>query len=303
MVPVNSRASHPVYNSAKGTDVRAAQNRGPSRWVVALLAAPLAPAVALYPNAPQANADDDFGAPRITNVRLDGGTAYVTFIDNAVGEAGFTATVADRDHPDRNGLVVPEPDGPVPGTQRQTTRTLGVTPGIALCVSMTAWEESNLIYNGRTSPSSNTVCADPAQGQTNLAMDGVRGKDTQEWNTVATQTPAYTVAFRNTGTSDASGITIDVSTSGVAALGDQTVAPTGWDTMGFTCAPRPPAGGETSAMRCTGGRLAKGQDSSAAVIVKFTGPGFGTIHAQISGPTAEPDTSDNGGALSVQVVR
>jgi hypothetical protein len=285
--------------------MRAAQNRGPSRWVVALLAAPLAAAaVTLYPNAPHADADDDFGAPHITNVRLDGGTAYVTFVDNAVGEAGFTATVAERDHPDRTGLFVPLPDGAVPGTQRQTTRTLeGVTPGTALCVSMTAWQRSDLISNGRTSPPSNTVCADPAQGQTNLAMDGVRGKDTQEWNTVATQTPAYSVAFRNTGTSDATGITIDVSTSGVAALGDQTVAPTGWDTMGFTCAPRSPAGAETSAMRCTGGHLANGQDSSAAVIVKFTGPGFGTIHAQISGPTAEPDTSDNGGALSVQVVR
>jgi hypothetical protein len=39
------------------------------------------------------------------------------------------------------------------------------------------------------------------------------------------------------------------------------------------------------------------------VIVKFTGPGFGTIHAQISGPTGETDTDDNGGALSVQVVK
>jgi hypothetical protein len=92
--------------------VRAAPNCGPSRRVVALLAAPLAAAaVTLYPNASHADEDDDFGTPHITNVRLDGGTAYVTFVDNAVGEAGFSATVAERDHPDRTGLFDPHSDG------------------------------------------------------------------------------------------------------------------------------------------------------------------------------------------------
>jgi hypothetical protein len=99
---------------------------------------------------------------------------------------------------------------------------------------------------------------------------------------------------------DASGITVDVTTSGVATLGDQGAGVAGRSAAGFSCANRAPSGGETAAMRCTGGKLAKGQAGNPAVIVKFTGPGSGVIHAQISGG-ADTTNGNNGTALSVWI--
>jgi hypothetical protein len=154
----------------------------------------------------------------------------------------------------------------------------------------------------KVSPPSNTVCADPAAAANapDLALENIRGKAEQQWTTVQNQAPAYLVAFRNAG-GDASAVTVDISTSGVATLGDQGAVAGGWGAAGFTCATRPPSGGETTALRCTGGKLAEGQASNPAVIVKFTGPGQGTIHAQISGG-ADTNTGNNGTSLGVRVL-
>jgi hypothetical protein len=259
--------------------------------------------------APPASADAPLEPPILQSLRLDGSQATVTFKDLSADEQGFTITVRERDNPDRTVLVAPLPGGGAPGTRRVVSQVVnGLPAGVPLCAHVQA---TGLVTSGgvaelagleKVSPPSNTVCADPvaAADAPDLALENIRGKAEQQWTTVQNQTPAYLVAFRNPG-GDASDITVDVNTSGVATLGDQAAVAGGWNAAGFTCAPRPPSGGEAAAMRCTGGKLAKGQATNPAVIVKFTGPGQGTIHAQISGP-GDTNSANNGTALGVRVL-
>ena len=99
---------------------------------------------------------------------------------------------------------------------------------------------------------------------------------------------------------DASDLTVDLSTSGVAKFGDQGIVAPGWASLGFNCAPRPPVGGESSAMTCTGGKLKAKGDSDPAIIVDFPTAGFGAIHGQISG-AGDVTPGNNGTAHPVQV--
>jgi hypothetical protein len=256
-------------------------------------------------------AADTIPAPKLQSLQLEGTEAFVAVQDLSQDEHGFVITVRERDNPDRVVLnQAPLPGGGAPGKNRVITQQVGgLPPGVPLC----AFVQSAGLSSGvgvaelagleTISPPSNTVCADPAVTATapDLALENIRGKAEQQWTTVQGQTPAYLVAFRNAG-GDASGITVDISTSGVATLGDQGAVAGGWNAAGFTCATRPPAGGENAAMRCTGGKLAQGQASNPAVIVKFTGPGQGTIHAQISGEGTDANQGNNGTALGVRVL-
>lgn len=251
-------------------------------------------------------AAESFRAPQLQSLRLEGTQAYVTFEDLSEDELGFSVTLRERDNPDKIVKQGPLPGGGAPGRNRVVTQVLsGLPSGVPLCASV---QSTGLVQGGvaelagleNVSPPSNTVCADAASTPADLALENIRGKAEQQWTTVQGQAPAYLVAFRNAG-GDATGITVDVYTSGVATLGDQGAVSAGWSAAGFSCAPRPPSGGETAALRCTGGKLARGQASNPAVIVKFTGPGQGTIHAQISG-AGDTNTRNNGTALGVRVL-
>jgi hypothetical protein len=250
-------------------------------------------------------------APKLQSLRLEGTQAYVAFQDLSEEERGFTITVRERDNPDRVILDHAQlPGGGAPGRSRVVTQQVGNLPsGVPLCASVQSWGLSTdggvaeLAGLERVSEPSNTVCTDPANAASaaDLALENIKGKAEQEWTTVQSQAPAYLVAFRNAG-GDATGITVDVSTSGVATLSDQAAGAGGWTAAGFSCAPRAPSGGETAGLRCTGGKLAKGQASSPAVIIRFTGPGNGTIHASISGGGGDTNSANNGTALSVRVL-
>ena len=245
--------------------------------------------------------------PHLTGLRSEGTDAYVTFTDFNSIETGFAITLRERDNPDRilvRNAIVPGSPGGDGGGREVTRQVSGIRPGVALCASMFAIRRGTFppFDDHELSAPSNTVCADPAAAATaaDLALENIRGKAEQQWVTVQSQAPAYLVAFRNAG-GDASDITVDITTSGVAILGDQGAGVAGWSAAGFNCATRAPSGGETAAMRCAGGKLAKGQAGNPPVIVKFTGPGSGAIHAQISGG-ADTTNGNNGTALSVRVL-
>lgn len=274
--------------------------------ISAALATGLAVGVGVAPAAAES-----LPAPKLQSLRLEGTQAYVAFEDLSDEENGFLITVRERDNPDRVVLKqAPLPGGGAPGRNRVVSQQVnGLPPGVPLCAHV---QSSGLSADGgvaelagleRVSPPSNTVCADPAAAASaaDLALENIRGKAEQQWTTVQSQAPAYLVAFRNAG-ADATGITVDITTSGVATLADQGAGAGGWTAAGFSCAPRPPSGGETAALRCTGGKLAKGQASNPAVIVKFTGPGYGNIHASISSGGVDTNPATNGTALSVRVL-
>jgi hypothetical protein len=254
-------------------------------------------------------AAESIAAPNLQSFRVDKTAAIVTFQDRSEDEHGFLITVRERDKPDRIVLdAIPRPGGS-PGRNRVVSHQVnGLPPGVPLCAHV---QSTGLVSSAgvaelagleKVSPPSNTVCADPAvtADAPDLALENIRGKAEQQWTVVQSQAPAYLVALRNVG-GDASDITVDISTSGVATLADQGAGASGWSAAGFNCAPRSPSGGENAALRCTGGKLANGQAGSPAVIVKFTGPGQGNIHAQISGG-ADANSNNNGTSLSVRVL-
>ncbi|HEX5166146.1 MAG TPA: hypothetical protein VFV93_12170 [Thermomicrobiales bacterium] len=283
------------------------------RTVVRLAAAALvATWLAAGIGAGVANADDDVGAPEVQGLRLEAPVAYVTFKDNASGETSFLIILSERNDPNRVSAVWST--GGVPGVGRVATRQVdGIRPGVAYCVVVQAFRSadglevltdlSGLPGTGH-SRESNAVCTDPDVRPPDLAMERIGGREERDWATVAGQAPAYLVAFRNDGADARGTVTVDIATSGVASLGDQiAVARQGWEAAGFTCASRRTTGAETAALRCTGGSLKQGERVNSAVIVRFTGPGYGYIHASISvsdGPV-ETDTSDNLAVLGVRV--
>jgi hypothetical protein len=258
----------------------------------------VASGVVLGPGIPHAVADEDLPTAQMDNLRLDGTTAYVTFTDYTEDETGYEITMFERDNRDR--IVVDATQvAAVPGTRRQATRTVsGIPSGVALCATVRSYRFG---VNGPTSVDnassywSNDVCADPAFARSDLALQNIRGNATPQ----ASASPAYLVEIRNPGGTNAIGIAVDISTSGVATLGDQAAVAGGWNANGFTCASRAPSGGETSALSCTGGQLKQGEQTDPAVIVSFTGPGSGAIHASISSATTDTDTGNNGTALTV----
>lgn len=263
---------------------------------------------------PAAADPDDIGfgldwlrQPGADSIRLEGSDAYVTFTDYADTDTDYGIRVFVQGNQAHS--VVGDPnDGvqvqAVPGTGRSATRTVGPVPtGEALCAQVQAREfhiDAPLgpvapQVTNRSSGWSNEVCVDPAVPASDVALENIRGNA----NPQASASPAYLVALRNPG-GTATGVVVDVSTSGVATLGDQAGVAGGWSANGFSCSSVAPSGGQSSALRCTGGRLAAGEQFAPAVIVKFTGPGLGTIHAQVSGG-GDTNAGNNGTALNVTV--
>ena len=114
------------------------------------------------------------------------------------------------------------------------------------CGSTSTWG-----FNDDPSPPSNQICTDPEKtaSQADLALQNIRGKQ----DPLAPETYAYLILLDNNSANDAKDVTVDLATSGVATFGDQGLVAPGWAAGGFNCAPRPPAGGESSAITCTGG--------------------------------------------------
>jgi hypothetical protein len=265
--------------------------------VCALLA--LGPVVGL--GVGQAAAEETLDAPTLDSLRLEGRDAHVSFTDHSADETSFAISIWE---PGVTSVVVASASVPgSPGDERQgVTRSVsGIPPGNPLCATVQATiTTAEYPYLQESSPESNRVCEDPADAPSDVALENIRGKEELSWVTVAGQSPAYLVAFRNAGGNETAGIVVDISTSGVATLGDQAGVQAGWAAAGFSCVTRPPAGGETAALSCTGGRLKPGEQTNPAVIVRFTGPGLGTIHASISGG-ADANPGNNGTALNVRV--
>lgn len=246
-------------------------------------------------------AADALVAPTLQSVRLSPPDIFLTFTDHTSDENGFHITVRERDKPD-HVVYDNDLDRGSPGSERQVTRQVsGIAPGVAYCATVSTyfWDASFPPTYHQSGPS-NTVCTDPvtAAAASDLALEGVNGSEERNFTQFGNRDLAYGVDFRNAGGTDATGVVVDVATSGVATLGDQSAAPYGFF-QGFTCASRPPSGGETAALRCTG-NLKQGQKASAAVIVRFTRPGVGSIHASISG-AGDTNTANNGAALNVRV--
>jgi hypothetical protein len=233
--------------------------------------------------------------PLVQNVRTEGNTAYVTFVDNSARESGYSIEAWGNP---RGETWTNDKQGPVQGHGRVATGTVtGIPPGVPICAKVRVkidWDDVVGAGHFIDYLDSNTVCTDPVTAPSDVALQNIRGNV----NPQASASPAYLVVLRNPGGNDATGVTVNVSTSGVATLGDQAAVAGGWAANGFSCASRPPSGGETSALTCTGGNLKKGEETAPAVIVRFTGPGSGAIHAQVSG-AGDNTPGNNGTALNV----
>jgi hypothetical protein len=237
-----------------------------------------------------AAADERQDPPVVQSLRLEGSEAYVTFVDNS-DEARFRIVVVTKGEDSRTVASVEVP--PNPGNGRVVTRQVsGMPAGQAVCAGVSALGPDpapGSTYRW-TSQAFDQACADPANVPSDVALQNIRGNA----NPQAGASPAYLVALRNAGGADATGVTVNVSTSGVATLGDQAGVAGGWAANGFSCS------GGGSALTCTGGNLKKGEETAPAVIVKFTGPGLGAIHAQISG-AGDTNAGNNGTALNLTV--
>lgn len=253
----------------------------------------------LAPGIPAAAADD-LVAPTLQSLRLEGTEASVTFTDHNSTENVYFITMRERDNPDHVVFDgAPIPGGGVTGTERQATRTMsGIPPGVPMCATVTAGEESGsgILYRFNESPPSNTVCTDPVTvaAASDLELVTIGGRE--ELQFAVNRSAAYLLALRNSGGTDATGVVVDISTWEMATLGDQSVVLPGWKANGFTCTTTSP-----TSMHCTGGSLKKGEKTDPAVIVQFTGIGFGHIRAEVSG-AGDTNTGNNGTTLNVRVL-
>lgn len=259
------------------------------------------PSLVLGTGIPTAAADD-LPTAQMDNLRLDGTTAFVTFTDYTDGETGYYITVFERDNRDRR--VVDQAEvAAVPGTRRQATRQVTVPEGVALCAFVRSFRFGVDAPLGPIAPqvdnasaaASNFVCADPAFESSDVALENIRGNATPHAGPAA-----YLVVLRNSGGTNAIGVSVSIATSGSATLGDQAAVAGSWRGNGFSCASRPPSGGETSAMTCTGGQLKQGEQINPGVMLQLTlGPG--AIHAQISSETTDTNSGNNGTAFTFTV--
>jgi hypothetical protein len=241
---------------------------------------------------PPATAEEIEKPPDVQSLRLEGSEGYVTFVDNSTNESAFRVIVVTNGEPSYSVASVEVP--PNPGHGRVVTRQVsGMPSGQSVCASVTAVGPEPMpgTTNRYFLTSYGLTCADPANVPSDVALQNIRGNA----NPQTSASPAYLVELRNPGGTDATGVTVDISTSGVAALGDQAGVLGGWSANGFNCTTN-----SSTSMRCTGGNLKKGEQTAPAVIVGFTGPGFGAIHAQVSG-AGDTNAGNNGTALNVNV--
>ncbi len=227
---------------------------------------------------------------------------YTFALQDTEDVGGIWLTVRERDNPDNVIINGQDVDiHPIPGAFRDITKTAGGMPeGVAVCVSVVVWKTVHIGFNDDPSPPSNQICTDPetTAGQADVALQNIRGKQ----DPLAPQTYAYLILVDNNSANEATDVTVDLSTSGVATFGDQSLVAAGWSANGFSCAPRPPAGGESSAISCTGGTVKAKDHIDPAVMVTFNSAGFGTIHAQVSGG-GDTTPGNNGTALTLQPVQ
>ncbi|RDH77274.1 hypothetical protein DVS77_17855 [Mycolicibacterium moriokaense] len=227
---------------------------------------------------------------------------YTFALQDTEDVGGIWLTVRERDNPDNvivNGKDVSVT--PIPGAFRDITRTEdGMPEGTAVCVSVVVWKTVHIGFNDDPSPPSNQICTDPEKtaAQADLALQNIRGKQ----DPLAPQTYAYLILVDNNSANEAKDVTVDLATSGVATFGDQGLVAAGWSANGFNCAPRPPVGGESSAISCTGGTVKAKDHIDPAVMVTFNSAGIGTIHAQVSGG-GDTTPGNNGTALTLQPIQ
>lgn len=191
-----------------------------------LVAAGLALGIGIQPVA----ADDEDEIPRPTplTLRLEGTEAHITFRDNSENEEEFYVYLEERDHP---GVVVLRSHGPgVQGAGRVVSRSVqGITPGVAYCATVGAVRYENFVVTLSDTSVSAALCAAPTDRAAgpDLAIANIRGREEVEGGTG--RTLSYLVAFRNDG-ADANGtVVVDIATSGVVTLADQTAVRAGWD--------------------------------------------------------------------------
>ncbi len=228
---------------------------------------------------------------------------YTFSLQETEDVGGIWLTVRERDNPDN--VIVNGQDvdiHPIPGAFRDITKTInGMPEGTPVCVSIVVWKYVHLGINDDPSPPSNQICTDPEKtaSQADVALQNIRGKQ----DPLAPETYAYLILVDNNSANEAKDVTVDLATSGVATFAaDQSLVAAGWPANGFNCAPRPPAGGESSAMTCTGGTVKAKDHIDPAVMVTFNSAGFGTIHAQVSGG-GDTTPGNNGTALTLQPVQ
>lgn len=265
---------------------------------IALSCGVLTSGVILGTGLPTAVAEGWLPTARMDSLRLDGTTAYVVFTDYAEDETGYYIDIFERDNRDR--IVFDDFDSPggVPGTKRQTTRTVtGIPEGVALCASVRAyrWNGIQPIGDFATAARSSDICADPVAPGSDIALETIRGNPTPHPGSAA-----YVVVLRNSGGTNSIGISVKISTSGAAVLGDQAQVAGTWSTNGFTCASGTPSGSATSTMTCSGGKLKQGEQITPGVILQLT-PGLGALHAEISSATTDTNTGNNGTAFTLNV--
>jgi hypothetical protein len=272
--------------------------------VIRIMSAVAVSAIGLVLGAGVPTAGADVPSAQLKSAQVNGTTLTYTFaLQSNDNVGGIWLTVRERDNPDN--VIVNGQDidiHPLPPTPfRDITKTIdGMPEGTPVCVSIVVWTYIHLGINDAPSPPSNQICTDPAKTatQADVALQDIKGRD----DPVANQPAAYLIIVRNPGPIDASDVVVDISTSGVATFGDQSIVAAGWANSGFACSPQAPAGGETGHLHCTGGNLKKGADIDPAVIVAWTGPGFGAIHAQVSG-AGDTTPGNNGTAKPVQVMK
>lgn len=260
-----------------------------------------APVVFVAVGVPQAIADTP--PAQLKSATVKGTTLTYTFsLQDNEDVGGIWLTVRERDNPDNVIINGQDVDiHPLPPAFHDITETAGGMPeDTPVCVSVVVWKYVHLGINDDPSPPSNQICTDPAKTakQADVALQNIRGKQ----DPVSGQSLAYLILLDNNSSNDATDLTVDLATSGVARFGDQGIVAPGWVNLGFNCAPRPPAGGESSAITCTGGTLKAKDHTDPAVIVNFPDPGFGTIHAQVSGG-GDTTPGNNGTALTLQVAQ
>jgi hypothetical protein len=269
--------------------------------VAAVLAFGLAFGVGIAPAAA-----DDLAPPNIQSVRVDGTVLYVTFsLANTDDLEGLWINVRERDNPDR--LIFSAQAGdelplrPIPDPYRAVTRQMdGVPPGVPVCVTLELYRDPSRFMDfrdGKSGPS-NSVCTDPAV--TKAAPDltvTVRGNESLtagQREQHAQSGVFYFVKISNSGGGDATGVVVDMQTSGTAELAaDQSLPTNSWTAAGFTCTP-PTA----TAWRCSGGTIKTGESREQMLLVKFTRPAQGHIHVGVSGP-GESQTGNNAHAMNV----
>lgn len=248
-------------------------------------------------------AEADTQAATLKSATVKKTTLTYTFsLPETEGVGGIWLTVRERDNPDNVIIDGQDVDiHPIPGAYRDITRTAGGMPdGTAVCVSLVVWKYIHIGINDDPSPPSNQICTDPqtTASQADVALQNIRGKQ----DPLAPETYAYLILVDNNSANEAKDVTVDLATSGVATFGDQSLVAAGWPANGFSCAPRPPAGGESSAIRCTGGTVKAKDHIDPAVMVTFNSAGFGTIHAQVSGG-GDTTPGNNGTALTLQPIQ